>query len=128
MYDERKLEDTGDFTDFQFDFFFLPLFNQRKKLDFFFLTIQLELSNEPADCMAFTDLRYVKSQSLFRFWKSFNSQSSAMTIKPSRLTAAPLMSEHALWQIYGYMRNAAKLSRKNIFFMHFHPLQKRQAR
>lgn len=44
-----------------------------------------------------------------------------------RLTAAPLMSKHALWQIYGAVESPAKLS-KNIFFMHFHHAQRRQAR
>lgn len=74
----------------------------------------------------------VKSQSLIRSWKSINSQSSAITINPSRLTAASLMSKHALWQIYGYMGNTAKLSPKkktpNIFFMHFHPPQKKTSK
>lgn len=44
------------------------------------------------------------------------------------MTAGPLMSKHALWQIYGCMRNTAKLSKKISFFMHFHPPQTRQAR
>lgn len=64
----------------------------------------------------------VKSQSLIRSWKSINSQSSAITINPSRLTAASLMSKHALWQIYGYMGNTAKLSKKKNTKHFFHAL------
>lgn len=76
------------------------------------------------DCTAFIDLGLSEkcqtvskrqSQSLIRSWKSFNSQSSAITLNPSRLTAGPLMSKHALWQIYGYMGSTAKLSKKTFF-------------
>lgn len=48
--------------------------------------------------------------------QSIHTQSSAITINPSRLTAGPLMSKHALWQIYGYMGNTAKLSRMYFFY------------
>lgn len=54
-------------------------------------------------------------------------RSSAITGSSWRLTAAPLMEKHALWQMYGTVESPAKLS-KNIFFMHFHHTQKRQAR
>lgn len=36
------------------------------------------------------------------------------------------MSKHALWQLYGYMGNTAKLSKKTFFSMHFHPPQKKK--